>query len=690
MQTKRLEEYETIPDEDGSASSALKAVCCHSECRLVMVVALVVIAWMGLEFMVPAPGNNTDSDVPPRLLPHHHEVIPTPLSIVDASSATLDYIYALDNPLYQDLENAELHGRKSSRHYLKQQHVQEFPAIFLDLDRERENDNGHATDRTSLTISWTDGVDHVGKGILKDDDIFVVQCSPDQKNWSIQEAATLAQVRATHQKHRTSVVSLKTSWFFHRNNNDNNNNHEWFKSNDDEWSSDPNEWYIPTVPSFLLRQPYCQFIIYQKHQPLEYYAVAESPVVQFGAVHKPTAVHLALTQNVDRLLVHFVTGGVGGTPLALFGTHHHDDDRLTTATPNNNNNNHTQLATGTTDTYTAADLCQPPANETGPGKFLSPGQLHTVALTGLEANTVYYYKVGLETEPGAVTWSSVYQFTTALPAGDRTDHTFLVYGDQGCPGVGWGPGSAWVAAMAERESDVRAIHHVGDLSYAQGAAHQWDAWFDMIQPVSAKIPLMIAVGNHEYDHDSGGGGSKDPSHVETEDGFRPAWGDFANDSGGECGVPTSKRFTMPATGNGVFWYSYDYGLVHIVVISSEHDLSIGSPQHVWLEQDFRSVNRSLTPWLIVESHRPLYEGEKDWNANSVGVAMRLEMEDLMHDYHVDVVIAGHFHAYHRTYVVASFLEDPSPFSPLRACAAHSFFYLAFPLALTSQLRWPLS
>jgi acid phosphatase type 7 len=172
----------------------------------------------------------------------------------------------------------------------------------------------------------------------------------------------------------------------------------------------------------------------------------------------------------------------------------------------------------------------------------------------------------------------------------------------------------------------------------------------MIEPVTAQVPLMVAVGNHEYDHEAGGGGGKDPSQVDTDSGFVPVWGDFGNDSGGECGVPTAKRFTMPATGNGVFWYSYDYGLVHTVVISSEHDLSAWSPQHIWLEHDLRKTDRLKTPWVVVETHRPFYEGEKIWKENSVGVAMRLEMEDLLYDYNVDLVVAGHYHAYHRTYV----------------------------------------
>ena len=76
---------------------------------------------------------------------------------------------------------------------------------------------------------------------------------------------------------------------------------------------------------------------------------------------------------------------------------------------------------------------------------------------------------------------------------------------------------------------------------------------------------------------------------------------------------------MPATNgsNGVFWYSYDMGPVHTAVVSSEHDLAPGSPQHEWLQTDLKAVNRTLTPWLIVESHRPMYQGEALWDQNAV-------------------------------------------------------------------------
>lgn len=66
--------------------------------------------------------------------------------------------------------------------------------------------------------------------------------------------------------------------------------------------------------------------------------------------------------------------------------------------------------------------------------------------------------------------------------------------------------------------------------------------------------------------------------------------------GGECGVPTARRFHMPRTApthNPPFWYSFNYGSMHVTVISTEHDLTSGSRQYKWLEQDLQDVDRYI-------------------------------------------------------------------------------------------------
>ena len=49
------------------------------------------------------------------------------------------------------------------------------------------------------------------------------------------------------------------------------------------------------------------------------------------------------------------------------------------------------------------------------------------------------------------------------------------------------------------------------------------SYMDLIQPLAARLPYMVTVGNHEIDNNNNPTSS-------------------GGDSGGECGVPTFKRF----------------------------------------------------------------------------------------------------------------------------------------------------
>ncbi len=118
-----------------------------------------------------------------------------------------------------------------------------------------------------------------------------------------------------------------------------------------------------------------------------------------------------------------------------------------------------------------------------------------------------------------------------------------------------------------------------------------------------------------------------------------------HDSGGECGVPLVYRFHMPDNGNRLWWYSFDYGSVHITQLSSEHDLSPGSVQHSWLQNDLMKV---VTPWKIVTLHRPMYTSQKIVNDLIVGQHMQQDIEDLLSNNKVDLLVVGHNHAYERT------------------------------------------
>jgi hypothetical protein len=128
--------------------------------------------------------------------------------------------------------------------------------------------------------------------------------------------------------------------------------------------------------------------------------------------------------------------------------------------------------------------------------------------------------------------------------------------------------------------------------------------------------------------------------------WRPAWWDGDVDSLGECGVGTDQRFRAPPNGNRIFWYWFATGSATVVMLSSEHDLSPDSPQGSWLALTLASVNRTLTPWVVVSFHRMVYSLTGSEQAQQDG--FRALLEDVFYRARVDAVMMGHVHSSERT------------------------------------------
>lgn len=64
--------------------------------------------------------------------------------------------------------------------------------------------------------------------------------------------------------------------------------------------------------------------------------------------------------------------------------------------------------------------------------------------------------------------SPVFNFTTPLPAGDKTPFKFVVYGDMGLDGYPEATTTAVHMRQEVEENDIRFIYHHGDISYARG------------------------------------------------------------------------------------------------------------------------------------------------------------------------------------------------------------------------------
>ena len=105
---------------------------------------------------------------------------------------------------------------------------------------------------------------------------------------------------------------------------------------------------------------------------------------------------------------------------------------------------------------------------------------------------------------------------------------------------------------------------------------------------------------------------------------------------------------------GNTWYTVAYGPVTIVHVSTERSMATTDAQYKWLAQTLRSIDRTVTPWVVVHGHRPIYAdeavscdpftgcGDVDafhyyWNL----------LDPLFTEARVDAVFAGHHHVTQR-------------------------------------------
>ena len=354
---------------------------------------------------------------------------------------------------------------------------------------------------------------------------------------------------------------------------------------------------------------------------------------------RPRSIHLSYTARRDEMLVIWVAGGGGHLstpPRVEWGL---------------SSGSYDYTASGTSSTYHASDLCNAPANKSGPINFIDPGAIHRVVLPKLPPSTRIYYRVSTH----GSRWSKEHNFLSrrSLTA-PASNLKFIMYADQALP-VPIFEGAAKMTGQVVKDLEAgydAFLLHPGDLGYSEGSGYIWDVWGMLIEPISARVPYMVTVGNHEYDHI----GRIIESSGAPPGGWHPSWGNLGDDSHGECGVPIAARFngtgsanTAVSGDNGMFWYSFEEGPVHVTVLSSEHDWTQGSRQYAWLAADLASVDRTVTPWIVLATHRMMYttqlREEGDYN---VSLVFRRQVEPLLAKHKVNLMLVGHQHSYERS------------------------------------------
>lgn len=241
--------------------------------------------------------------------------------------------------------------------------------------------------------------------------------------------------------------------------------------------------------------------------------------------------------------------------------------------------------------------------------FYKSAWIHHVTIGPLASNTVYHYRCGA--------LDTIYSFKT--PPSSLPLH-FAITGDLGQ--TEWT--SSTLAHINAKDYDVLLLP--GDLSYADANQPLWDSFGKLMEPLASTRPWMVTQGNHEMEGIAFFKWIQDPFSA-----YNHRWRMPYEESG--------------STSN--LYYSFDVaeGTVHVIMLGSYTDFGSDSDQYRWLVGDLNRIDRKVTSWIVVLLHAPWY------NTNTAhqgeGESMRKAMEDLLYKARVDVIFAGHVHAYQR-------------------------------------------
>ncbi|KAJ0724324.1 putative phosphoric monoester hydrolase [Helianthus annuus] len=250
------------------------------------------------------------------------------------------------------------------------------------------------------------------------------------------------------------------------------------------------------------------------------------------------------------------------------------------------------------------------------------GYIHQCLVSDLEYDTKYFYEIG-EGDSARSFW-----FQTPPKVDPDASYKFGIIGDLGQTYNSLSTLEHYI------QSGAQTVLHVGDLSYADRYTYhdmgvRWDTYGRFVEKVQAYQPWIWTTGNHEIE-------------------YMP----YMNEV-----VPFKQylhRYPTPyaaSESSDPLWYAVRRASAHIIVLSSYSPFVKYTPQYIWLEAELKKVDRKKTPWLIVIMHTPIY------NSNSAhymeGESMRAAFESWFVKYKVDVVFAGHVHAYERSYRISN-------------------------------------
>lgn len=325
---------------------------------------------------------------------------------------------------------------------------------------------------------------------------------------------------------------------------------------------------------------------------------------------------------------------------------------------------------------------------------------NAVILPNLRPDTIYYYKINS-------TNSTIQHFLSPRSIGSPTPFNMTividlgVYGENGytttkrstIPQISPELNHSTIGALARTIDSYDFILHPGDFAYA-------DDWFEtpsnlldgknayeailenfygQLAPITSRKPYMVSPGNHEAACQEVSAGLCPVGQRNFTDFMNRFGRTMPQQNNNNNNALSSSSHSRAARAQAraaaslavpPFWYSFDYGMVHVVMISTETDFpgapdgpgtrlnggNFGAPgqQLAFLEADLAGVDRRVTPWVVLGGHRPWYS-----TGGGGCTACQEAFEDVMYRYGVDVAIFGHVHNSQRFDPMFRNVTDPA-------------------------------
>ena len=264
---------------------------------------------------------------------------------------------------------------------------------------------------------------------------------------------------------------------------------------------------------------------------------------------------------------------------------------------------------------------------------------HTVTISGLAPNTLYYVKLAgtyvtstgetkkfyLEDELAALGEEQYFQIKTGADA-TVEEYNFIALADIQGMTEGMYKETADVFASIRKTfskdgvtNNYAFILNAGDIgdNGKNFAQMQWA--YDKTSYLFTNTSTFVASGNHEN-------------------------GSYMMKRFTDYTLPTGYEDQIGKTG---YYYSFNYATSHIIVLDTNdaNDKGLGEKQLEWLKADLAANNSKYT---FVMMHKSMFSSGSHTNDAEI-VAMRAQLVPIFAQYNVDIVFGGHDHTYAATY-----------------------------------------